>query len=60
MERYRICDCQKVYVNGKPIVIFSAYEFNEDMDGYIFIGKYSAPHKTPTKKLQDYINTEGE
>lgn len=55
-EKYRIENVQTARYNNRPVKIFSAYEYNENQNAYIFIGKFTAPKMTTNKNLSNFIN----
>lgn len=54
-ERYRIENVQRATVNGRAVKIFSAYEYEEDQNAYVFCGQFSAPRRTTNENLVNYI-----
>jgi hypothetical protein len=55
MNRYRIENIEKVYLNGKLVKTFKAFKLNEEETAYIFCGQFSAPARTANKYLELFI-----
>uniref|UniRef100_A0A6M3LP32 Uncharacterized protein n=1 Tax=viral metagenome TaxID=1070528 RepID=A0A6M3LP32_9ZZZZ len=55
MEKYRIENIQSVNLNGRPVTLFKAFEYDPDSHAYIFIGQFQAPARTAKKNLGNFI-----
>ena len=55
-EKYRIKDVQRAILNGRHVKLFKAFEYEPDLDAYIYCGHFEAPQNTPHDKLADHID----
>ena len=58
-EKFRIENIQKATLNGRPVKLFKAFEYDQDAGAYVFCGQFEAPQNTPTSQLERYIDQEG-
>jgi hypothetical protein len=55
MGCYRIENIRLIRLNGELVKIFTAYEYNPKLNGYVHVGQYVAPKNTKNKDLINYI-----
>ena len=52
---YRIENIRLIRLNGKLVKIFTAYEYNPKLNGYVHIGQHTAPVIVKDEDLVNYI-----